>query len=129
MDEYFNLTWKIINNMILYENFHLINKYGSEKNCLNTYYLYDDYICTFENNVVILQNKNYIIQIIKNISRYTCSYNPPVKYLINNLTTNENIIINQKFAHSEKIIIDELYNCIYNVLSEKNIRGYKCYLE
>jgi hypothetical protein len=127
MDKYFDLAWKIINNMILYENSYLINKYGSEKNCLNTYYLYDNYICTFENNVVILQNKNYIIQIKKNIGRYTCSYNPPVTYLINNLTTNEAITINEKFQHSEKIIINELYNCIYNVLSNKKLNGYECY--
>jgi hypothetical protein len=129
MDEYFDLTWKIINNMILYENFYLINKYGLVKNCLNTYYLYDDYICTCENNVVILQNKNYIIQITKNMGRYNCSYNPPVKYLINNLIINEVITINQKFEHSEKIIIDELYNCIYNVLSNKKLNGYECYID
>ena len=128
MEELYNLTYKILHNMVLYENPHLIKQYGSIERTLNTFYIYDDFMYSFDNETIILENNEYKVNIQKNCGNWTCSYRPPVIYSITNLSTNELIRFSQIFNHSEKIIIDELYNAIYNILSSKKLNGYKCYV-
>jgi hypothetical protein len=129
MEELYNLTYKILHNMVLYENPHLIKQYGSIKRTLNTFYIYDNFMYSFDNETIILENNEYKVNIQKNCGNWTCSYRPPVIYSITNLSTNEIIKFSQIFSHSEKIIIDELYNAIYNILSNKKLNGYKCYVD
>jgi hypothetical protein len=129
MKELYNLTHKILHNMVLHENPHLIKQYGSIKRTLNTFYIYDNFMYSFDNETIILENNEYKVNIQKNCGNWTCSYRPPVIYSITNLSTNEIIKFSQIFSHSEKIIIDELYNAIYNILSNKKLNGYKCYVD
>jgi len=53
--------------MVLYENPHLIKQYGSIKNTLNTFYIYNDFIYRLENEtqILILENNKYKINIQK----------------------------------------------------------------
>ena len=131
MEELYNLTYKILHNMVLYENPHLIKQYGSIEKTLNTFYIYNDFIYCLENEtqILILENNKYKINIQKNNGRWTCSYRPHVIYSITNLSINKIINFSQIFSHSEKIIIDELYNAIYNILSNKKLDGYECYVD
>ncbi len=39
MKQLYNLTYKILHNMVLYENPHLIKQYGSIEKTLNIFYI------------------------------------------------------------------------------------------
>jgi hypothetical protein len=88
MEKIYNLTYKILHNMVLYENPHLIKQYGSIKNTLNAFYIYNDFIYSLENETQILILENKYIK-----DNYNEKFNYNHEHKINYKSENENFNI------------------------------------